>query len=64
MCQFYFGRNKIQYEHFNWQVIENAHFNIYYYPEEIQIAPSEYNCLRELILIWQEPKFQNLVFKK
>jgi len=38
MCQFYFGRNKIQYEHFNWLVIETAHFNIYYYPEEIQIA--------------------------
>ncbi|MCK4446106.1 MAG: DUF3858 domain-containing protein, partial [Candidatus Marinimicrobia bacterium] len=28
-----------------------------------EIAPSEYNCFRKLILIWQEPKFQNLVFR-
>jgi len=54
MSQFYFGRNKIQYEHFNWQVIETAHFNIYYYPEEIQIAQvaayfaeEVFNCLEQ-----------------
>jgi len=28
-----------------------------------EIASSEYNCFRKLILIWQEPKFQNLVFR-
>ena len=38
MGQFYFGRNKIQYERFDWQVIGTSHFNIYYYPEEIKIA--------------------------
>ncbi|RKY54757.1 MAG: hypothetical protein DRP89_04630 [Candidatus Neomarinimicrobiota bacterium] len=29
-----------------------------------EIAPSEYNCLKKLISVWQEPKFQNLVFNK
>ena len=40
-CQFYFGRNKIQYEQFEWQVLSTDHFNIYYYKEEhdlVQLA--------------------------
>ncbi len=32
--QFYFfGRNKVQYEKFDWRVIKTDHFNIYYYGE-------------------------------
>src|SRR5215211_4436214 len=37
----YFGRNKVQYERFDFQVLATDHFDIYYYPEEeaaIQIA--------------------------
>jgi len=34
----YFGRNKVQYETFNWQVIKTEHFDIYYYPEFTEIA--------------------------
>jgi hypothetical protein len=30
----YFGRNKVQYEKFNYQVLRTDHFLIYYYPEE------------------------------
>ena len=30
----YFGRNKVQYEDFEFQVLETEHFDIYYYPEE------------------------------
>jgi len=30
----YFGRNKVQYESFNWRVLRTPHFEIYYYPEE------------------------------
>ena len=30
----YFGRNKVQYKKFHFQVLETAHFDIYYYPEE------------------------------
>ena len=35
---FNFGRNKIQYTKFNWQVLNTAHFDIYYYPEMRDIA--------------------------
>ena len=30
----YFGRNKVQYDDFEFKVIETEHFEIYYYPEE------------------------------
>jgi len=30
----YFGRNKVQWEQFDWQVLKTEHFDIYYYPEE------------------------------
>ncbi len=33
----YFGRNKVQYENFDFEVIKTDHFDIYYYPEE-QVA--------------------------
>ena len=37
----YFGRNKIQYDAFEFRVLKTQHFDIYYYPEEreaIEIA--------------------------
>src|SRR5205814_4906229 len=30
----YFGRNKVQYENFDFKVLRTAHFDLYYYPEE------------------------------
>ncbi len=33
-----FGRNKIQYTDFNWQVLQTEHFDIYYYPEMEELA--------------------------
>lgn len=30
----YFGRNKVQWEQFDWRVLQTTHFDIYYYPEE------------------------------
>jgi hypothetical protein len=30
----YFGRNKIQFQSFDFEVLETEHFDIYYYPEE------------------------------
>lgn len=30
----YFGRNKVQYESFDFKVLETDHFRIHYYPEE------------------------------
>jgi hypothetical protein len=30
----YFGRNKVQHKHFEFQVLQTEHFDIYYYPSE------------------------------
>ena len=35
---YYFGRNKVQYTRFDWQVMKTSHFDIYYYPEMEDIA--------------------------
>jgi hypothetical protein len=35
---YYFGRNKVQYEDFDWKVLRTKHFNIYYYGEMEKIA--------------------------
>ena len=32
----YFGRQKVQYEDFDWRVMPTPHFDIHYYPEEQQ----------------------------
>lgn len=38
-AQFYFfGRNKVQYEKFDWKVLKTEHFNIYYYGDFEEIA--------------------------
>ena len=34
----YFGRNKVQYQEFNFKVLKTDHFDIYYYPEEEDAA--------------------------
>jgi Tol biopolymer transport system component len=38
-AQFYFfGRNKVQYEKFNWKILKTEHFDIYYYNETVHLA--------------------------
>ena len=34
----YFGRNKVQYQQFDFQVLKTEHFDIYFYPEEEEAA--------------------------
>lgn len=34
----YFGRNKVQYKSFDFEVLETEHFDIYYYPEGEEIV--------------------------
>jgi hypothetical protein len=34
----YFGQNKIQFKDFAWQVLRGEHVDLYFYPEEDQIA--------------------------
>ena len=33
-AQQYFGRNKVQYDNFNFKVLETDHFDFYYYTAE------------------------------
>ena len=33
-----FGKNKVQYEEFDWQRMETAHFDLYFYAEEMEFA--------------------------
>lgn len=33
-AQGYFGQNQVQYDRFDWRVLETEHFLVYYYPEE------------------------------
>ncbi|MCZ6757010.1 MAG: BamA/TamA family outer membrane protein [Bacteroidetes bacterium] len=35
---YYFGHNKIQYDDFDWQVLQTDHLDIYYYPEMLELA--------------------------
>lgn len=37
-AQYYFGKNKVQYTHFDWQVMTTEHFHIYFYKEEAEVA--------------------------
>lgn len=38
-AQFYFfGRNKVQYDKFNWKILKTEHFDIYYYDDFTEIA--------------------------
>jgi Tol biopolymer transport system component len=34
----YFGRNKVQYEKFDFKVMSTEHFDIYFYPEKLEAA--------------------------
>jgi WD40 repeat protein len=34
----YFGRNKVQYEHFDWHIMKAPHFDLYTYPAESAVV--------------------------
>jgi len=36
--QYYFGKNKVQYTQFDWQVMVTDHFRIYFYDLEEEVA--------------------------
>lgn len=60
---YFFGRNKVQYEDFEWQVIKTEHFDIYYYGEFEEIAEIGANFAEEA---YQElkVKFNHLVITR
>lgn len=47
-----FGRNKIQYRHFEWQILRGEHIDLYFYPEEHELA--------RVALVYAEESFQVL----
>ena len=36
--QYYYGRNKVQYNPFEWHILKTEHFDVYYYPEMDSLA--------------------------
>ncbi len=37
-AQYYFGRNKIQYDKFEWKILKTEHFDVYFYPQMSELA--------------------------
>ncbi|HET7498585.1 MAG TPA: hypothetical protein VFM00_09820, partial [Candidatus Eisenbacteria bacterium] len=55
-AQYYaFGKNKVQYESFQWHTLQGAHVEIYYYPEEEPLA--------RLALVLAEQSYEDLTKK-
>ncbi len=52
---YFFGRNKVQYEKFNWKVLKTEHFNIYYY--------DDFEDLAEIGAKFAEDAYQELKIK-
>lgn len=61
--QYYFGKNKIQYTNFNWQVLTTQHFEIYFYTEEKEIAQIAASCAEESYR-FLENKFNHRIKRK
>lgn len=61
--QYYFGKNKVQYTDFGWQVLTTEHFNVYFYPEEKEIAEIGANFAEESYK-FLENKFNHHIKKR
>lgn len=60
---YYFGRNKVQYTDFKWQVLQTEHFEIFFYPEMKTIAEIGATFAEESYSILQI-KFNHNVHRK
>ncbi|HUF49268.1 MAG TPA: hypothetical protein VMN60_00450 [Longimicrobiales bacterium] len=58
-----FGKNKIQYENFDWQVLSGAHIDVYFYPEEDDVARLAL-AYGEESYAFLEQKFQHHPFRR
>lgn len=58
-----FGKNKIQYRDFNWQILSGEHIDVYYYPEEEQLARLTLAYAEESYR-FLERKFQHHPFRR
>jgi Tol biopolymer transport system component len=62
-AQYYFGQNKIQYSQFDWQVLSTEHFEIYFYPQEKEVAEAAAQMAEDSYIFLQS-KFNHTVEKK
>ncbi|HUH13473.1 MAG TPA: hypothetical protein VMK65_10200 [Longimicrobiales bacterium] len=58
-----FGKNKIQYRDFDWQVLSGEHVDVYYYPEEETLARLTLAYAEESYRFLEE-KFQHHPFRR
>ncbi len=59
----YFGKNKVQYESFDWHIYRAPHFDVYYYPEEEEfldwiVSNAESSYLHLSQALDHEPQFR------
>ena len=59
----YFGRNKVHYTEFNWNILSTEHFEIYYYPEMKELAERAAGLAEEQYLELQT-RFNHSLVKK
>ena len=59
-AQYYFGRNKIQYNRFDWHILQTEHFDIYYYPEMRELAEIGAAHAEKVYLLLEEKFNQNI----
>ena len=58
-----FGKNKIQYREFDWQILPGEHVDVYYYPEEEDVAKLALQYAEESYAVL-EKKFQHHPFRR
>ena len=58
-----FGKNKIQYYDFEWQILSGPHVDVYYYPEEEEVARFALSYAEESY-DFLERKFQHHPFRR
>jgi hypothetical protein len=58
-----FGKNKIQYRQFDWRILSGEHVDVYYYPEEEELARLSLAYAEESFR-FLERKFQHHPFRR
>jgi hypothetical protein len=58
-----FGKNKIQYREFDWRILPGEHIDVYYYPEEEEVARLALTYGEESYA-YLERKFQHHPFRR
>ncbi|MBM3287223.1 MAG: hypothetical protein FJY88_07740 [Candidatus Eisenbacteria bacterium] len=64
-----FGKNKVQYNRFEWRVLESEHFRLYFYPEEeelariaLEMSEEGYDRLRRLLVHEVERRIPLIIY--